>query len=353
MVKFNSEMLILAREARGLSQEELAVQLGVKQGTLSKIENGYLDASEYLDKICNTLNFPQPFFLRTGRRFEVNAHYYRKKISVSKKELSQAKAIINILKFNIEKLLLSVELPECNLPKWDVPKDGSPSLYANYLREYWRIPKGRIDNLTSIVEDNGIIVIHADFGTAKLDGLSIYTEDNQAIIFLNKTFSGDRMRLTLGHEIGHLGMHFSQIVDAERDVEKEAPEFAAELLVPSHEILPHLSRLNLEKLAEFKRYWKVSMAAILYKAQKLNLVKENTARYLWTQFRKLNYHIQEPIELEVPVEKPTLVKEIIELYLNDLEYSKAELADLLCISLEDLEDFYFQSKVKFKVIRMI
>jgi Zn-dependent peptidase ImmA (M78 family)/DNA-binding XRE family transcriptional regulator len=352
MVKFNSEMLILAREARGLSQEELAAQLGIKQGTLSKIENGYLDVSEYLDKICDTLNFPQLFFLIEGRRFEVNTHYYRKKISVPKKELSQAKAVINILKFNIEKLLLSVDLPECNLPKWDVSKNGSPSLYANHLREYWRIPKGRIDNLTSYIEKNGIIVIHVDFGTTKLDGLSIYTEDNQAVIFLNKAFPGDRMRLTLAHEIGHLGMHFSQIVDMERDVEKEASEFASELLVPSNEILPHLSRLNLEKLADLKRYWKVSMAAILYKAQKLNLVKDNTARYLWTQFRKLNYHIQEPIELEVPVEKPGLIKEVIDLYLNDLEYSKSQLADLLCLSLNDLEDYYFQSRVKFKVIRM-
>jgi len=59
MVKFNSEMLILAREARGLSQEELAEQMGVKQGTLSKIENGLLDVTEYLQKICDTLNFPE------------------------------------------------------------------------------------------------------------------------------------------------------------------------------------------------------------------------------------------------------------------------------------------------------
>jgi len=352
MVKFNSEMLILAREARGLSQEELAELMGVKQGTLSKIENGLLDVADYLQKICDTLNFPETFFLQEGRRFEINAHYYRKKIAIPKKDFSQAKAIVDIIKRNLDKLLLSIEVPRENLPKWDVSKNGSPSLYANYLREFWRIPKGKLENLTTIIENNGILVVHVDFGSAKLDGLSMYTETNQAVIFLNKSMSGDRMRLTLAHELGHLGMHFAKIIDTVRDVEKEAMEFASELLVPSVEIMPHLSRLNLEKLADLKRYWRISMGAILYKAKELNLVKDNTARYLWTQFRKLNYHIQEPIELEVPVEKPTLVKEIIEAFINDLDYSKPDLAKLLSINLDDFESFYFQSRVKFKVVRM-
>ena len=255
MVKFNSEMLILAREARGLSQEELAEQMGVKQGTLSKIENGLLDVTEYFQKICDTLNFPGTFFQQEGRRFEINAHYYRKKIIVPKKEFSQAKAIVDIIKRNIDKLLLSIEVPRENLPRWDISKNGSPSLYAKHLREYWRIPKGRVENLTNIIENNGVLVVHVDFGTAKLDGLSMYTESNQAVIFLNRSLSGDRMRLTLAHELGHLGMHFAQIIDTVRDVEKEAMEFASELLAPSIEIMPHLTRLNLEKLADLKRYW--------------------------------------------------------------------------------------------------
>lgn len=351
MVKFNAEMLILAREARGLSQEELAEKMGIKQGTLSKIENGWHDATEYLSRFCDSLNFPQAFFEQGGRRFEINAHFYRKKITIPKKDLSQSKAFINILKMNIDKLLMSVEIPIENLPKWDVSQMGSPTLYAKYLREYWRIPKGKLENLTAILEKNGILILHVDFGTPHLDGLSIYTESNQAVLFLNKILPGDRMRFTLAHELGHLGMHFAQMIATDRDVEQEAMEFASELLVPSDEIMPYLSKLDLEKLADLKRYWRISMAAILYKAQKLKLIKENTARYLWTQFRKLNYHVQEPIELAIPVEQPTLIKEIIDTFLNELEYSKTDLSKLLCVSADDLEHFYFPSRVKLKIMR--
>jgi Zn-dependent peptidase ImmA (M78 family)/DNA-binding XRE family transcriptional regulator len=346
MVKFNPDMLILAREARGLSQGELADKMGIKQGTLSKIENRASNGEEYLEKISVALNYPLSFFHQDFKRFEINAHYYRKKITIPKKELSQSKALIDILQCNIEKLLQSVELPAENLNMWDVSMYGSPSLYANHLREFWRIPKGKIDNLTNIIENNGIVVVHVDFASPKLDGLSMRTEKNQAIIFLNKNLSGDRARLTLAHELGHLGMHFAQIIAQDRDVEEEAFEFASELLVPSSEIKHHLSRLNLEKLADLKRYWKISMQAILYKAKKLDLIKDNTYRYLLTQFRSLNYHINEPKDLEVPLEKPTLIKEVLDTYLNDLEYSKAELAQLLCLNLDDFNDLYYPSRLK-------
>lgn len=351
MSNFNPEMLILAREMRGLSQEELAAKMKIQQGTLSKIENGVMDASEQLESIYKTLKFPKSFFFREGRQFEVNAHYYRKRITIPKKEFSQARAIINVLKLNIEKMLMSVDIPRENLPKWDVEKKGSPTLYARFLREFWRIPKGRIDNLTKIVEDNGVIVVHIDLKAAKLDGLSIYTNNNQAVIFLNKCLPGDRLRLTLAHELGHLGMHFAQTIDAIRDVEKEAFEFASELLVPSNEIMPHLVRLTLDKLADLKRYWKVSMASLVYKAKELRTINENQARYLWSQFRTLNYHVQEPPELKVMVERPILLKEITDAFLNNLAYSMKELAELLCLNVEDFEDLYLQQKVWLKVVK--
>ncbi|HMO40232.1 MAG TPA: XRE family transcriptional regulator [Saprospiraceae bacterium] len=352
MLKFNPEMLTLAREARGYSQEELAGLMRVSQGTLSKIENGNLDPQEYLENLSDTLDFPIGFFMRDGRQFKTNAYFYRKKIRIPRKEISKAEALMNIIKFNVEKLLKSVEVPAEKLPKWEVSKNGSPSEYAKYLREYWRIPKGRVDNLTKIVEDNGIIVIHVDFGSSDLDGLSLYTDDNQAIVFLNKNMSGDRIRLTLAHEVGHLGMHFAQVVDLERDVEKEAYEFASELLVPSNEILPHLSSVNLGKLADLKRYWKVSMSSLLVKAKRLNLIKENSYRYLWTQFRKNGYHIQEPPELNVPIEKPTLIKEILDAFINDLDYTKSDLAILLNLNLPDFENFFYETRSRLKVIRL-
>jgi Zn-dependent peptidase ImmA (M78 family)/DNA-binding XRE family transcriptional regulator len=340
MNKFNAEMLILARESRGFSQVELADKLNIKQGTLSKIENGQLDMTDYISKICQALDYPPSFFERNLRTFKTHPHYYRKNITIPKKDLLQAEAIMNILKINLEKLLNSVEVSKVNLPFWNVEEYGSPIKYANYVRQYWRMPKGRVDNLTKLIEDNGIIILELDLGFSKIDGLSIFTDNHQPVILINKNLSGDRQRLTLAHELGHLGMHFAHIIPTDRDIESEAFEFAAELLMPSDEVLPFMTRLNLEKLADLKRYWKISMSAILFKAKKMNLIKENAYRYLQTQFRSNYYHVKEPINTEIPKEKPLLLKEIIDIHLEELQYDIPQLCQLLCLNNNDFQEYY-------------
>jgi predicted transcriptional regulator len=56
---FNFRMLALAREARGLSQSELANNSKTDQGYLSKIEKGLLKrpSKEILEKYALALNF--------------------------------------------------------------------------------------------------------------------------------------------------------------------------------------------------------------------------------------------------------------------------------------------------------
>src|SRR5690606_8008858 len=112
--------------------------------------------------------------------------------------------------------------------------------------------------------------------------------------------------------------------------------FASEFLIPSKEIRPHLVRINIEKLAELKSYWKVSMQAILVKSYKqLSALTQNQYHYLWKQMSSLGYRRKEPIH--IPVEKAHLIKEIIDLHLEELEYSKAELTALLNITEKEFD----------------
>ena len=61
----NPEMIILARESRGLTQSNLAKSLSVSQGKLSKIEHGVLNASEeILNKLSEELGYPIEFFFQ-------------------------------------------------------------------------------------------------------------------------------------------------------------------------------------------------------------------------------------------------------------------------------------------------
>jgi Zn-dependent peptidase ImmA (M78 family)/transcriptional regulator with XRE-family HTH domain len=334
----NSEMIKLARESRGLSQAELCEQLNVAQGTISKIENKLIECSNQLaEQIATKLNYPVSFFSRKEHIFPSSIMYYRRKITLGKKVLNQAEARMNIVRMGIERLLENVELPELSIGRWDVERHGSPTMAARFMRETWRVPKGRIDNLTNLLESKGIVVFHFDFGSEKLDGLSFYAEKGQPIIFVNKTLPGDRLRLTIAHEMGHLYMHIGQQVSLERDIEEEAFEFASEFLVPLNEFNALASTVDLRFLSDQKRYWKVSMSALVFKARKNNLISENQAKYLFQQMSALGYRKSEPPELGVEREQPTLLKSTIDLYKKQLGYSSEQIASIVHLSMKDFD----------------
>jgi Zn-dependent peptidase ImmA (M78 family)/transcriptional regulator with XRE-family HTH domain len=346
MEKINPEILKLAREVRSITQEELATLIGIEQGTLSKIEKGILQADDEIVKdICKALDFPATFFYQDKKVHLIEGHY-RRKVSTSVKKMKQYIAQMTIAEWHFMSMLDEIDLPENKLPKWDVLEDGSPAICAKFVREFWRIPKGRIANVTKFIEDNGVVIIALDLG--EMDGFSTYFNGNIPVIFVNKNFPPDRYRLTIVHELGHLILHFGNKVGADRDLESEAYEFAIELLVPENNIRPYLSKITIEKLADLKGYWYVSMAALLKYANTLEMVTGNQYRYLWTQIGSLGYKKKEPVN--IPVETPGIINEIINAFLSDLGYSKEELASTLHITVPEFERIYLHSKVKLKAV---
>jgi Zn-dependent peptidase ImmA (M78 family) len=276
--------------------------------------------------------------------------HYRKRADVPAKILSSVEGYMNIYRINIQKLLKSFNVPFTSFPIMDTPLKRSPAESAKILRQFWKLPRGPIDNLTKILEDNGIIVISMDFGTDKIDGRSIVTSTGKFIIFINKNIPGDRGRLTLAHELAHVILHLYAPDVFEIDTETEAKVFASEFLMPENEIRPQLiGKLTIAKLADLKRYWKTSMQAILYWAEKLKTVTANQARYLWSQFYSLGIKIIEPIE--VPFEKPSLLFEIVNSFIDHLGYSKPQLAELLNLYEADLVQYYSPDYGGLKVVR--
>lgn len=69
-------------------------------------------------------------------------------------------------------------------------------------------------------------------GFAKIDGLLVAIGDGPPTIGFNPDRSWVRRRFTLGHEIGHLLLGHACGADLDGVAEREADQFAAELLVP-------------------------------------------------------------------------------------------------------------------------
>lgn len=350
MRTFNLEILALARESRGYTQNELSDLLNVEQGTVSKIENGRISINENLiPKISEVLNYPIELFFDEETVIRVEGHY-RKKISLSAKNLREYKSKMTFAERHINKLSEAINLPEVNIPSWDIETDGDAKDAAKYLRDFWKIPRGRIEDLSKIVEDNGIIIIPLDLGD--MDALSTYSSRyNLPLLYINKKRSADRIRFNIAHETCHYVCHFGKKISSERNIEDEANVFASELLLPSNEILPQLVNIDLQKLADLKRYWKASMQAILRKAKDLGAISQNQYYYIYKQIGAMHYRTKEPVEIKP--DTCSFLKEIFSTYIDDMGYTKSDLAKILFLSEDELDSIYFGERTvpKFKVYR--
>lgn len=324
------DMLILARESRGLAQKELAARLGVSQGRVSKMEMGLLPVpQDLLDQIAVALHYPTHFFYE-GARIGVGIAelFHRKRQDIPQRTLEKIYARIEIcIVKHIWPLTESVVI-EGELPHMDIDSyDGEAERIAALLRVQWQMPPGPVQDLTQTIEAAGVVVVPFDFETTRVDAVSRWVPGKPPVVFVNVGVPKDRLRYSLAHELGHLVMHALPTPT----IENEANRFAAEFLLPRREVHADLGDLNLAKLAVLKRYWKVSMQALLKRAEDLATISGSRARYLWAQMAAAGYKMREPVELDVTGEAPTLLHEIIDTHLSDLGYTTGEVQQLMAI----------------------
>jgi Zn-dependent peptidase ImmA (M78 family)/transcriptional regulator with XRE-family HTH domain len=300
--EFNPARLTLAREALGLTQTALSSKASISQSKISKIEDGSLPpTSEDVSVLARELGQPEDFFYRPGEQTTSPVSFYRKTNSLSLGLFKQCNARMNICRLGLKERLTQQGTPQHSLPLLPVSEHGGAEGCARKVRSLWGVKRGPIGNLTQLAEKAGCVVIHFDFPTKKLDGLSLWSEGDVPFIFLNHQFPSARMRLTLAHEIGHLVMHRAP----HDQVEDEAWAFASELLMPETEIRTKFFPATLESLAALKPQWGVSMQALLKRGEDLGKIQPRYARYLWMQMGKSGYRIQEPYDDQVPREEPT------------------------------------------------
>lgn len=200
----------------------------------------------------------------------------------------------------------------------------------------WHAPRGPLSNLVRWVEASGCIVVPIDFGTPHIDAISRAVPGLAPMIFVNPEAAGDRARLTMAHELGHVVMDHAPRPTSEAD----AFRFSAELLMPETDIRPELNPLNLDKLVALKRRWGVSMQAILRHAQQLGEISPERATYLGKQLSKAGFRVREPAEADVPREEPTLLRDLVSIHQGALHYSVDDLSALLSLEPDETAAIY-------------
>ncbi len=344
--QFNPHMLILGRDVRGVTQSELSDAMGFGQGTVSKVETGVLPATDDLiNSAAQFLRFPREFFFEPGRPYGMPPFHYRRRKKLSAKALGKIVAEMNIRRLHLTKMLRSFErktnafIPEIDRDEYQGGKKAplTPEEAARVIRESWMLPRGPIPNMIELLEANGGIVIPCDFGSDLIDAMSQRIDGLPVLFFVNSHAPADRLRHTLAHELGHMVLHTLSVRDDDV-MEDEADAFAGAFLLPAEEIRPQLRKFDLRQLANLKSYWKVSMAAIAVRADRLKLITPYQSKMFWIEMSRLGYRKREPNE--PPKETPNLLRQMIAFHMKKLEYSIKEMAHLLCLMPTEFESMY-------------
>lgn len=343
--QFNPSLLLVARQYRGSSQEDVAVESGLTQSHYSRIENGLLadgPSVENVQRIARTLNFPANFFYQddglTGLPLSIHP-MHRKRAAVGERALKKIHAELNIRLIHLRRYLRAVNLePQIPLPQIDVDEGGGPLEIARLLRRTWLVPEGPIANLTDYCERAGILVIWCDLEKG-IDGVTMKIRDVPSCIFLNKHVPADRMRASLAHELGHVVMHHIPT----NGMEDEANAFAAELMVPERQFRRQfigMSGISLEWLALQKAYWKMSMAYLLYRAGAIEAISRHQSEYAWKKINSMGWRIREPHETDFPYEEPTVFPKLLKMHVDVLGYDVDTVGQFVNASKADLHRMY-------------
>lgn len=337
----NPNMIVLARESRGMTQIDLAAKIGMTPTNLSKIERSDIGISpDIAAAIADATRYPETFFTQSGTIVPENLSY-RKRETVAQKIITPIAAKVNIVRMQVQRTTRLLNIPPATLPAMEVSDDQPPAAVAKELRKRWSLKDAVIDNVTAVVEDRGIVVTGFDFGTERVDSRSVLTEDKCPIIILNSLLLGDKQRFSLAYQLGQLVMHTGSVLTADRDIAHEANLFAAEFLMPEKAIRKDFDAgISLPLLGELKLKWKVSMISLLYRADDLGYLTPNQKRYMLQQFNQLGIRRREPLELDVPVEHPKLLRRLVAELKSANKYDTAAVAAALNLTTQEFLEVY-------------
>ncbi len=349
-LKIIPEKLKEARLARGYTVTALAEKIGISKQTISKYELGQSSpSSETMIKYCNFLNFDINFFMFNNEDSSNNygTIFFRSLKSAESQVREEIKIRIKWTNYIYQYINEFIEFPKLNLPDFEEKSLENLDLYkiediADKLREYWNIGKGPINNLSILLEQNGIILCNSNINNVKVDACSEVI-NNTAIFFIRtNAISACRLRFDLAHELGHLILH-SEITKEELEnkeildrIEKEANMFASAFLLPREEFSNEVLALSLDHFVNLKSRWKVSIAAMIYRCKELGIFSDSQVLYLRKQISLKKWRTIEPLDDVIAIEKPKLLSNAIKLIIINNLQTKDQINKSINIPKQDL-----------------
>lgn len=294
------------RLARGLSLEALAAEMGgiVTKQALSKYERGKTQPTAVvLNKLAAALGV-KTASLWSEPSIQVRFIAYRKGSGLGKREQIKVENFVRQTledRVTLQKLIQQGNRSKLPVQAFPVKKIEDVEDAAGELRKQWNLGIDPIANVTSMLEDHFVHVIEID-ASEKFDGISAVAKDDEdkvvaAAVVTRRGTPGERQRLNLTHELGHLVLNISENVDEE----KAAFRFGGALLTPAEMLLKEIGTkrtlIRPDELLLFKRRFGMSLQALLYRLHDLDVITDSYYKQWCMDINRLRWRKQEPGEL--------------------------------------------------------
>ena len=339
---FDSARLTQARVLAELTKGELADRLDVSAAAVGQYEAGATKPRpELLPELSRILNVPVEFFAAgrpIGRLDAANAHFRSLRSTRAKDRAKAATHAEQLweLTYALEK---RVRLPDVDVPL--VEEGASPTKAAMLLRQAWGIGRGPLPHLAATMESRGIVISLIPMTNESVGRVSAYSTDALGrplvVITPERAHSICRYRFTCAHELGHLLLHTNPL-PGDRQQEREADEFAAELLTPRAEIEPLLPRtMRVAALEKLSAEWGVSVESLVRRMGELRVVSDLSVRRAYQRLSAAaEFRRDEPIST-YKGEVPSLLREALDLA-EQHGLTKRDLAVELCWTASHLSE---------------
>jgi Zn-dependent peptidase ImmA (M78 family) len=287
---------------------------------LSQIESGKVrPLASTLDDLASALDVPVEFFYAqwsAGLPDDRDQTIFFRDLRVTPAgERRRALALAMLLSDLVEAIEHYVRLPPLRLPQYPISTHAHRDeieAVAEKVRRELELGTGPVRHSIREVERQGVAVARLTMGHRQIDAFSVPLARRPIVLLANDKENYVRSRLDVAHELGHLVIHRDR---TERDpsIEQQAHAFAASFLFPAFIAVDELPRRldggGWARLAELKRRWGMSMAALIRRARDLRLLSQDEYRNGMKYMSARGWRRQEPGDRELgPAESPLLLE---------------------------------------------
>lgn len=334
------------RRAHGLTQQELsdATDGLVTKQSISKYERGKSQPSpQVLQALAEVFDIKTADLFRTPAA-NIEFVAYRKASKLGKRKQEQVESLVTReleKRLRLQDLLGKVRDVDIPVKHWSVSTPDDAEQAAEELRMRWEFGHNPIASVTDTLEDRHVHVIPIE-APDSFDGISAlaYEDDTllAAAVVCQDDRPGERQRLNLAHELGHLVLD----VDGSDDYTEEdaAFRFGAAFLVPAEALRRDVGRsrstIQLQELLLLKRHYGLSIQALLYRMRDLEIISEHHYRQWCIQINKQGWKTTEPEEME-PEQPSWFRRGVLRAFSEDL-LSKDEARRMLGEEIDDDTD---------------